>query len=711
MSLQIFKIKNTKEDLDLAFNIYVSEEWLNREQLEPYDLLIVESETEKIPLAVIVSSLLRGTQCVISNTAAQLLSVTEGDLLKYSKEMLTQVQRVIIEKVSSPEEEPGPAVLPKDVIEFFSRKLRFIGLKNNVELRCAGRLYCLKLVSPGLNLRYGIISAATKFHVTRDFLAKIERIIGLDETVERIREVLMWPAIFPDYFKKLKLDQPKGVLLVGVPGVGKTHLVKQLAKSTGYQFFYIRGPEFISKFYGASEKNLRMLFDAAVKAAPAIIFFDEIDSIASKRTDAGEPERRLVSQLLTCMEQTAGKSVIVFGATNHVEFLDPALRRPGRFDLEFTLKPPDVNARAQMIKLFSDSSQLSDADAQFVAEKTDGFVGADLNMLSKEAKLNVIRRQLEAEQHDPNKLVLTRADYEFALLKVRPSLLRGYNTKTNVKLEDIRGYDALKKKVLTQITHPVIYSSFYKQSALKKIKGILFYGAPGTGKTSLAQAIANELGYNFIGLSASELRNKYVGETEASIRDLFSKARYASPCVVFIDEFESLSRDRSADDARMSTHDTSVVGQLLSEMDGLTVNDEVIVIGATNEPKLIDKAFLRPGRFDLLLEVPLPTSAECLEILNFYLSKVQKGETLDLATLNNFASKFRTNGFTGADIQAIVRTGMSQCIARCSPSYLAEKHHNNEALTLEAIDIERSYQQHLTQRKIKNAFKDASALV
>ena len=456
-----------------------------------------------------------------------------------------------------------------------------------------------------------------------------EDIGGLDSEIKKIREMVELPLKHPEIFQRLGIEAPKGVLLHGPPGTGKTLLAKAVANETNAHFILINGPEIMSKFYGESEHNLRKKFEEAEKNAPSIIFIDEIDAIAPKREEIrGEVERRVVAQLLALMDglKSRGK-VIVIAATNVPNILDPALRRPGRFDREIEIGVPNKEGRLAILKIHTRNMPLAkDVDLNELADLTHGFVGADVAALCKEAAMNVLRRLLPDIKYDREepipkevleKLQVTGHDFKEALKIVRPSALREVLVEIpNVKWSDVGGLENAKREIIEAVEWPLKYRDSFKKLGIRPPRGILLYGAPGTGKTLLVKAAANESNANFIYVKGPELLSKWVGESEKGVRDVFKKARQTAPCIVFFDEIDSLAPRRShGDDSHVTER---VVNQLLTEMDGLEDLHDVVVIAATNRPDMVDTALMRPGRFDRIILTDAPNAEERLEILKIH---------------------------------------------------------------------------------------------
>jgi len=490
-----------------------------------------------------------------------------------------------------------------------------------------------------------------------------EDIGGLTDEVKKIREMVELPLKHPEIFDRLGIEPPKGVLLFGPPGTGKTLLAKAVAGETEAHFVLLNGPEIMSKFYGESEKKVREIFDDAEKNAPSIIFIDEIDAIAPKREDSnGEVEKRVVSQLLTMMDglQSRGK-VVVIGATNRPEALDPALRRPGRFDREIEVGVPDKRGRLAILKIHTRGMPLTkDVDLDELAGKTHGFVGADISALAKEAAMSVLRRNLnkfnlEEDNEVPQELLaelkITKDDFEDALKTVRPSAMREVLVETpNVKWTDVGGIEPAKMELREAVEWPLKYQSSFERMGIKPPKGVLLYGPPGTGKTLLAKAVAKESESNFIQVKGPELLSMWVGKSEEGVRKIFEKARQVSPCIIFFDEIDSLAGRRGMDHQGNNVTER-VLNQLLAEMDGIESLKNVIVIGATNRPDMLDPALLRPGRFDRIVYVTVPEKEGRLQILTIHTKNMPIKDKEKVIT--DMAEQ--TEGYTGADLEGLCR--------------------------------------------------------
>ncbi|MCE4617830.1 MAG: CDC48 family AAA ATPase [Desulfurococcales archaeon] len=490
-----------------------------------------------------------------------------------------------------------------------------------------------------------------------------EDIGDLEEAKERIREIVELPMKYPELFKHLGIEPPKGILLYGPPGTGKTLLAKALANEIGAYFITINGPEIMSKFYGESEQRLREIFKEAEENAPSIIFIDEIDAIAPKREEVtGEVEKRVVAQLLTLMDGLKERGrVIVIGATNRPEALDPALRRPGRFDREIEIRPPDKRARVEILKVHTRHMPLAeDVDLEKIAEMTHGYTGADLAALAKEAAMAALRRFIKAGKIDLSKeaiptsvlkeLKVTMSDFMEAMKLVRPTLIREVFVELpEVKWEDIGGLENVKQELREAVEWPLKHPKIFEEMGIRPPKGILLFGPPGTGKTLLAKAAASESGANFIAVRGPEVLSKWVGESEKAIRKIFERARQVAPTIVFFDEIDSIAPARGFRSDTSGVTDR-IVNQLLTELDGLVPLQNVVVIAATNRPDILDPALLRPGRFDRLIYVPPPDKEARKEIFKVHTRKIPLADDVDLDKLAEL-----TEGYTGADIEAVVR--------------------------------------------------------
>jgi transitional endoplasmic reticulum ATPase len=488
-----------------------------------------------------------------------------------------------------------------------------------------------------------------------------EDVGGLHEEIQRVREMVELPLRHPELFQRLGIDPPKGVLLHGPPGCGKTLLARAVANESEANFFSINGPEIMSKFYGESEARLREIFQQAQQNAPSIIFIDELDAIAPKREEVtGEVERRVVAQLLALMDGLSGRgNVIVIGATNRPGALDPALRRPGRFDREIEIGVPDKQGRYEIVQIHTRGMPLApDVDLKKVTDMTHGYTGADLSALGRETAMKSLRRylpqiNLEEERIPPSvleKMEVTMDDFTNAYKEVTPTAMREvYIEVPTVHWDDIGGLDEAKQELKEAVEWPLKTPEIFKRLGIKPPKGILIYGPPGCGKTLLARGVATESEANFITIKGPEVFSKWVGESEKAIREVFRKARMAAPAVIFFDEIDSLSPRRGAGFADSGVTER-VISQLLTEMDGLITLEDIVVIAATNRPDIVDPAVLRPGRFDRLIYCSEPDEKGRLQIFKIYTKEMPMAKDVNLAQLATL-----TKNYSGADIEALCR--------------------------------------------------------
>jgi transitional endoplasmic reticulum ATPase len=515
-----------------------------------------------------------------------------------------------------------------------------------------------------------------------------EDIGGLGNAVERVREMIELPLRHPELFKRLGVEAPKGVLLHGPPGTGKTLLAKAIASETNANFYTIGGPEIMSKYYGESEEKLRNVFQQAEQNAPSIIFIDEIDSIAPKREEvSGEVERRIVAQLLSLMDgmSTRGK-VVVIGATNRINAIDPALRRPGRFDREIEIGVPDRNGRLEILQIHTRGMPIAkDVNLEKLADISHGFVGADLQALAKEAAIRALRRVLpevdlssESIPADTlRKIIVTMQDFMDVIKEMEPSAMREVFVEVpDVKWEDIGGLSTIKQELQEAVEWPLKYQKLFTHADAVPPKGILLYGPPGTGKTLIAKAAANESEANFISIKGPELLSKWVGESEKGVREVFRKARQAAPCIIFFDEIDAIAPRRGGDFG--DTHVTErLISQLLTELDGLEILTNVIVIGATNRPDIIDPALLRPGRFDRLLYVPPPDRDSRIQIIKIHTRKKPLADDVNVEQLAD-----HTEGYTGADIASLSSAAVMLALREYISKYKDQKEADNRVQEL-----------------------------
>ncbi|KAF7716136.1 Cell division control protein 48 [Penicillium ucsense] len=528
---------------------------------------------------------------------------------------------------------------------------------------------------------YGIVAQDTVIHCEGEPIQREDEEGNLNEVgyddiggcrkqMAQIRELVELPLRHPQLFKSIGIKPPRGILMYGPPGTGKTLMARAVANETGAFFFLINGPEIMSKMAGESESNLRKAFEEAEKNSPAIIFIDEIDSIAPKRDKTnGEVERRVVSQLLTLMDGMKARSnVVVMAATNRPNSIDPALRRFGRFDREVDIGIPDPTGRLEIMQIHTKNMKLGDdVDLETIAAETHGYVGSDLASLCSEAAMQQIREKMDLIDLDEDtidaevldSLGVTMENFRYALGVSNPSALREVAVVEvpNVRWDDIGGLEEVKRELIESVQYPVDHPEKFQKFGLSPSRGVLFYGPPGTGKTLLAKAVANECAANFISVKGPELLSMWFGESESNIRDIFDKARAAAPCVVFLDELDSIAKSRGGSQGDAGGASDRVVNQLLTEMDGMTSKKNVFVIGATNRPEQLDAALVRPGRLDTLVYVPLPDQASRESILKAQLRKTPVAPDVDMAFI---ASK--THGFSGADLGFVTQRAVKLAI-------------------------------------------------
>jgi len=540
-----------------------------------------------------------------------------------------------------------------------------------------------------------------------------EDIGGLSDEIQKVREMIELPLRHPEIFEKLGVEAPKGVLLYGAPGTGKTLLAKAVANESSAHFISISGPEIMSKFYGESEARLREIFKEAREKSPTIIFIDEIDSIAPKREEVtGEVERRVVSQMLSLMDglEARGK-VIVIAATNRPNAIDSALRRPGRFDREIEIKVPSKKGRFEILQIHTRHMPLTqEVDLERLSSVAHGFVGADLEGLCKEAAMKTLRRvlpelKLEEDKLTPeflNKLQVTNDDFQNALKDITPSAMREVYIETpDVKWSDIGGLDSIKKELREAVEWPLKYPDLYSIIGYSMPKGILLFGPSGTGKTLLAKSVATESEANFISIRGPELLSKWVGESERGVREVFRRARQASPCIIFFDEIDSLAPLRGLGGDSMVTE--RVVSQLLTEMDGIQSLSGVVVLAATNRMDMVDPALLRAGRFDKLLYIPQPDKNARRQILEIQTKGKRIGAGLDLDRVAEM-----TDGFSGADITAVVNTAISLVLQEYLAAY--PKPEDAKQHTAEAIVTMKHFEDAIRKVKTSREGKPAERL-
>lgn len=595
----------------------------------------------------------------ISEAEPYLLSILEGQIVTRTDIVPIGIMGQVIHFVVISTDPPGESAL-------ITNQTKII-ISQEVAQQASEKKLNPKI--PGFLKRF-VSSLGEKNHPKTNFKSSqqiklksitYEDVGGLKDEVRKVREIIELPLRHPELFKRLGVKAPKGVLLHGPPGTGKTLLAKAIASETNANFYTLSGPEIMSKFYGESEERLRSIFQQADQSAPAIIFIDELDSIASKREDVtGEVERRIVAQLLSLMDGLSSLGeVVVIGATNRVNAIDPALRRPGRFDREIELGVPDRNGRLEILQIHTTHMPLDkDVNLAKIADITHGFVGADLQSLTKEAAMHALRKVLpniDLSKDIPIKtiqeIVVKMDDFTEVLKEIEPSAMREVFVEIpDVTWKDVGGLNNVKEELLQAIEWPLTYKGLFAKSKIKAPKGIFLYGPPGTGKTLIAKAVANESQSNFISIKGPKLLSKWVGESEKGVREVFRKARQAAPCIIFFDEIDSIAPVRGGEFG--DSHVTErIISQMLTELDGLEELRGVIVLAATNRPDMIDPALLRSGRFDRVIYIPPPDIESRLLIFRIHTREMQLDVDVNLSHLAEVS-----NGYTGADIALVVST-------------------------------------------------------
>jgi transitional endoplasmic reticulum ATPase len=577
----------------------------------------------------------------------------------------------------------GPSQLHDDELDYMARRLDGLAVHAGDRVRAAlfgasHREFHVHATEPDGPV---LIESDTLLVVERaradapqtDDMITYDDLGGMEQELRKIREMIELPLTHPEIFERLGMKPPKGVLLHGPPGCGKTLLARAIAHETDSAFIYVSGPEIIQKFYGESEARLRKIFDDASKRTPAIIFFDEIDALAPKRDRVeGEVEKRVVAQLLSLMDGLKGRGdVIVMAATNRPDSIDPALRRPGRFDREIAIGVPNAKARDEILEIYSRSMPIAnDVDRGALAAITHGFTGADLAALCREAAMASLHRYLPvlAPGADPvpydtlMAIEVTMADFTVALGEVEPSGLREFSVEVpNVRWEDVGGLSEIKAALQEAIAWPLSEPALFERAGVRPPRGILLYGPPGNGKTLIVRALASQSNLNFISVKGPELLSKYVGESERSVRELFARARQVAPCIVFLDEVDALVPKRGLQDRSPVTD--RVVSQLLTEIDGVEVLRDVWVVAATNRPDIVDDALLRPGRIDYQLEVPKPDEVARAAILAVHLRAKPVDDAVDVARLAE-----QTDGLSAAEVRFVCDRAAMNAIRRVFPT-------------------------------------------
>jgi transitional endoplasmic reticulum ATPase len=670
--------------------VSISREVMNELGLVPGD--VIEITGKKITHALVWPLRHNVDRTIIrmDGTIRKNAGVSLGDIVTVRPAKLKQATRIILAPLNQS--------IPPDFISYAKTRLIERQFYNprpvtkgdiiNVSIGIGGVFsFVVISVTPG---PAGIVTDSTEIVIREEAVKEealqvptitFEDIGDLEEAKMKIREIVELPLKHPELFKRLGIDPPKGVLLYGPPGTGKTLLAKAVATESGANFISINGPEIMSKFYGESEARLREVFKEAEQNAPSIIFIDEIDAIAPRREEVvGEVEKRVVAQLLALMDGLKSRGqVIVIGATNRPEAIDPALRRPGRFDREIAIGMPDKKARKEILMVHTRNVPLdSNVDLDELAQITHGFTGADIAALVREAGMHALRRfvpkiDLSKGVIPPEilqNLKVTREDFEAALKDVQPSVLREIMVEVpEVHWDDIGGLEDVKRALREAVELPFKYPELFEQVGIRPTKGILLFGPPGTGKTLLAKAVATESEANFISIRGPELLSKWVGESERGIREIFKKARQSAPCVIFFDEIDAIAPARGSRIGDSGVTDR-MVNQLLTEMDGIQPLKNIVVIGATNRVDILDPALLRPGRFDLIIYIPPPDLESRYQILKIHTRKMPLDNDVNLREIASL-----TEGYTGADLEALCReAGMAAIREGIKPIKVKRKH-------------------------------------
>jgi len=658
-----------QEDVDKGIT-RLSSEIMQEININSGDIIEIKGKTKSIAKVLRDSKSAKKRIIRIDGTTRSNINTSIGEQV--------EIKKITVEKASSITLSPMKEVsFSADPTEYFHSKLLdkplMQGQKIVIDVFGTRLNYIISKTSPK---GYTIVTPQTKIIVTDEVSSGeegklsiyYEDIGGLKNEIELIREMIELPIKHPEVFEKLGISAPKGVLLTGPPGTGKTLLAKAVATETDSHFYSIAGPEIMSKFYGESEKQLRDIFEKAAKNTPSIIFIDEVDSIAPKRGEGiDQTEKRIVAQLLTLMDGLKSRGqLIVMAATNRPDDLDEALRRPGRFDREIKINPPDEEGRKEILKIHTRGMPL-DRDVNFneIAQKSIGYTGADIEVLCKESALKSIRpyfNQLKTMQEKVptqilDKIKINRQHFVDAMKVVEPSAMREVLiNKPHVHWEDVGGLEEAKEKLRELIELPLLKPELFVKAGIKPSKGVLLTGPPGTGKTLLAKAVATEANANFISIKGPELVSKWVGESEKHIREIFKKARQVAPCIIFFDEFDSISKVRGNS---LTDSTERMVNQLLTELDGIEELEKVMIIAATNRKDLIDPSLIRSGRIDSIVELKVPDKKTREKIFEVHTKNMPLEKNVDV---NSFANI--TEGWTGADIEAVCREAGLSAIKR-----------------------------------------------
>jgi len=653
--------------------VHVSTAKLEELELFQGDTVILKGKRKKETCAIILPSDSITDDCHIemNRVVRNNLRVRSGDIISINP--LTDIkygQRIHVLPIDDTIEGLTGNLFEVFLKPYFNEAYRPVHKNDIFTCKGAMRTVEFKVVATDPS-PYCIVATETRIHTEGDPIKRSDEeevlnevgyddIGGVRKQLATIKEMVELPLRHPQLFKSIGVKPPRGILLFGPPGTGKTLIARAVANETGSFFFLINGPEIMSKMAGESESNLRKAFEEAEKNSPAIIFIDEIDSIAPKREKTnGEVERRIVSQLLTLMDGLNQRAhVVVMAATNRPNSIDPALRRFGRFDREVDIGIPDETGRMEILRIHTKNMKLGDdVDLEVVAKETHGHVGSDIAALCSEAALQQIRKKmdlidLEDDEIDAevlDSLAVTMDDFKWALKNSNPSALRETVVEVpNVSWDDIGGLKETKRELQELVQYPVEHPEKFLKFGMTPSKGVLFYGPPGCGKTMLAKAIANECQANFISIKGPELLTMWFGESESNVRDVFDKARQAAPCILFFDELDSIAKSRGGSNGDAGGASDRVINQLLTEMDGMGAKKNVFIIGATNRPDILDGAIMRPGRLDQLIYIPMPDEESRMSILKANLRKTPIAKDVDLGYLAQ-----HTKDFSGADLTEI----------------------------------------------------------
>ena len=694
-ALRLTVVEARREDVGRGV-ARIDPEALKRIGASPGDVLEIEGRAKTVARAMPTHREQRGREIVqLDGVARTNAAVALGQQAGIRKVAHALARRVVAAPLSG-------GALQEDEIEHMARRLDGLAVKTGDRMRIAlfgGSHRDFQIVRtepdgpvmihPDTLLAVESARGGAPAQAAREAedIVTYDDLGGMQREVAKIREMIELPLSHPEIFERLGMTPPKGVLLHGLPGCGKTLLARAVAHESDAEFIYVSGPEIIQKFYGESEAQLRKIFDDARKRAPCIIFFDEIDSLAPKRERVeGEVEKRVVAQLLALMDGLKSRGdVIVMAATNRPNAIDPALRRPGRFDREIAIGIPNEQARREILQIYARGMPLGEGvDLADLAATTHGFTGADLNALCREAAMAALRRQLPELPLGSGPIgaealmamEVQMPDFREALCEVAPSGLREVSVEVpNVRWDDVGGLDSVKTALREAIAWPLSQPALFERIGLQPPHGILLYGPPGNGKTLLVKALASQSAINFISIKGPELLSKYVGESEQGVRELFARARHAAPCVVFLDELDALAPKRGQDGRSPVTD--RVVSQLLTELDGVEALGDVWVIAATNRLDMIDDALLRPGRLDYHLEVARPDRRARAAILGVCLRKKPIAEGIDLAALAE-----RTEGLSAAEVRFVCDRAALSAIRRVFPAA------GGEAVEIDSLRIE-----------------------